>query len=48
MVVTGEEVCRRRASAPTSPVFLVSTAFLVLTATGGAVVAWRQRHRLRG
>jgi uncharacterized membrane protein YdjX (TVP38/TMEM64 family) len=42
-VVTGA-----RAATPMSPVFLASTGFLVITGVGGAVVAWRARHRLRG
>ncbi|MFI7009301.1 TVP38/TMEM64 family protein [Streptomyces sp. NPDC050145] len=35
------------AATPTSPVFLVSTGFIVVTMLGGAVVAWRKRHALR-
>ncbi|AEN08638.1 MULTISPECIES: VTT domain-containing protein [unclassified Streptomyces] len=34
------------ASSPTSPVFLAAMAFIVLSGAGGAVVAWRRRHRL--
>ncbi|MBT2505772.1 TVP38/TMEM64 family protein [Streptomyces sp. ISL-98] len=36
------------ASSPTSPAFLISMACIALPALGGAVVAWRKRHRLRG
>lgn len=35
-----------RASSPTSPAFLASTGFIVVSATVLAVVAWRKRHRL--
>ncbi|MFE4540198.1 TVP38/TMEM64 family protein [Streptomyces scopuliridis] len=41
-VIAGSE-----ASSPTSPMFLISTGFIVLTGVAAAVVAWRQRHRLR-
>ncbi|MFF1464470.1 TVP38/TMEM64 family protein [Streptomyces sp. NPDC058330] len=34
------------ASSPTSPVFLAAMAFIVLSGAGGALVAWRRRHRL--
>ncbi|MFD8687581.1 TVP38/TMEM64 family protein [Streptomyces sp. NPDC059651] len=34
------------ASSPTSPAFLAAMGFIVLTGAGGAVVAWRRRHRL--
>lgn len=34
------------AASPTSPVFLAATGFIVLSALGGALVAWRKRHRL--
>ncbi|MGW7366858.1 TVP38/TMEM64 family protein [Streptomyces sp. NPDC054841] len=34
------------AASPTSPVFLFSMGFIVLSALAGAVVAWRKRHRL--
>ncbi|QDY75729.1 TVP38/TMEM64 family protein [Streptomyces qinzhouensis] len=37
-----------RASSPTSPAFLVSTGFIVVTGVVASVVAWRKRHRLRG
>ncbi|MGW4032038.1 TVP38/TMEM64 family protein [Streptomyces sp. NPDC004838] len=37
-----------RASSPTSPAFLISTGFIVVTGLIAAVVAWRKRHRLRG
>ncbi|MEU5162132.1 TVP38/TMEM64 family protein [Streptomyces sp. NPDC020875] len=37
-----------RASSPTSPAFLISTGFIVLTGLVAAVVAWRKRHRLSG
>ncbi|MCX5138759.1 MULTISPECIES: TVP38/TMEM64 family protein [unclassified Streptomyces] len=40
-VIAGSE-----ASSPTSPAFLAAMAFIVLTGAGGAVVAWRRRHRL--
>ncbi|WP_327174474.1 TVP38/TMEM64 family protein [Streptomyces sp. NBC_01335] len=39
-VVAGSE-----AASPTSPAFLVATGFIVLSAVGGALVAWRKRHR---
>ncbi|MFD3488891.1 TVP38/TMEM64 family protein [Streptomyces sp. NPDC058665] len=41
-VVAGSE-----AGSPTSPAFLVSMGFIVLTGAAAAVVAWRKRHRLR-
>ncbi|WP_031091332.1 TVP38/TMEM64 family protein [Streptomyces sp. NRRL WC-3549] len=34
------------ASSPTSPLFLASMAFIVLSGAGGVLVAWRRRHRL--
>ncbi|MFJ7590056.1 TVP38/TMEM64 family protein [Streptomyces sp. NPDC097617] len=34
------------ASSPGSPAFLVSFGFIVVSVVGGAVVAWRKRHRL--
>ncbi len=40
-------VAGARATSPMSPVFLVATGFIVVTGAGGAVVAWRARHRLR-
>ncbi|MGY5012410.1 TVP38/TMEM64 family protein [Streptomyces sp. 900105755] len=40
-------VAGARASAPTSPVFLISVAAIVVPAVAGAVVAWRKRHHLR-
>lgn len=40
-VVAGSE-----AASPTSPAFLAAMGFIVLTGAGGAVVAWRRRHRL--
>ncbi|MFJ1802208.1 MULTISPECIES: TVP38/TMEM64 family protein [unclassified Streptomyces] len=40
-VIAGSE-----AASPTSPVFLAATGFIVLSALGGALVAWRKRHRL--
>lgn len=35
-----------QAASPTSPAFLAATGFIVLSAVGGALVAWRKRHRL--
>ncbi|MEU1436798.1 TVP38/TMEM64 family protein [Streptomyces sp. NPDC005786] len=40
-VVAGSE-----AASPTSPAFLAAMGFIVLTGAGGAVVAWRRRHRI--
>ncbi|MER6118496.1 TVP38/TMEM64 family protein [Streptomyces sp. NPDC001743] len=40
-VIAGSE-----AASPTSPAFLAAMGFIVLTGAGGAVVAWRRRHRL--
>ncbi|MBC9718796.1 TVP38/TMEM64 family protein [Streptomyces sp. TRM66268-LWL] len=37
-----------QASAPTSPAFLIAMGFIAVTGLGGAIVAWRKRHRLRG
>ncbi|MEU3827866.1 hypothetical protein GT045_15310 [Streptomyces sp. SID486] len=37
-----------RASAPTSPAFLIAMACIAVPALAGTVVAWRRRHRLRG
>ncbi|WP_406166319.1 TVP38/TMEM64 family protein [Streptomyces sp. NBC_00996] len=41
-------VAGARASAPTSPAFLVAMGFIAVPALVGAVVAWRKRHHLRG
>ncbi|MBL1082989.1 TVP38/TMEM64 family protein [Streptomyces actinomycinicus] len=41
-------VAGARASAPTSPAFLIAMAGIALPALAGTVVAWRKRHRLRG
>ncbi|MEU9605820.1 TVP38/TMEM64 family protein [Streptomyces sp. NPDC048057] len=35
-----------RAGSPTSPAFVISTGFIVVTGLIAAVVAWRKRHRL--
>lgn len=40
-VIAGSE-----AASPTSPAFLAAMGFIVLTGIGGALVAWRKRHRL--
>ncbi|MET9763323.1 TVP38/TMEM64 family protein [Streptomyces sp. NPDC006372] len=40
-------VAGARASAPTSPAFLIALACIALPALAGVVVAWRKRHRLR-
>ncbi|MCG7209355.1 TVP38/TMEM64 family protein [Streptomyces arenae] len=40
-------VAGARASTPTSPVFLISVAAIVLPALAGAAVAWKKRHHLR-
>ncbi|MFD7661104.1 TVP38/TMEM64 family protein [Streptomyces sp. NPDC059788] len=37
-----------RASSPTSPAFLISTAFIVLSGLAAVLVAWRKRASLRG
>lgn len=41
-------VAGSRASSPTSPAFLVSMGFIVVSGAGAAWIAWRKRHRLRG
>ncbi|MES9522489.1 TVP38/TMEM64 family protein [Streptomyces capoamus] len=41
-------VAGARASAPTSPAFLLAMACIAVPALAGAVVAWRKRHRLPG
>ncbi|MGV4982048.1 TVP38/TMEM64 family protein [Streptomyces sp. NRAIS4] len=41
-------VAGARASAPTSPAFLIAMACIAVPALLGAVVAWRKRHHLRG
>ncbi|MFG2870952.1 TVP38/TMEM64 family protein [Streptomyces sp. NPDC048338] len=41
-VVAGSE-----AGSPTSPAFLISTGFIVVSGLAAAVVAWRKRHGLR-
>ncbi|MFJ4521482.1 TVP38/TMEM64 family protein [Streptomyces sp. NPDC088810] len=41
-------VAGARASAPTSPAFLVAMACIAVPALAGTVVAWRKRHQLRG
>ncbi|MCP9988854.1 TVP38/TMEM64 family protein [Streptomyces sudanensis] len=40
-------VAGSHAAAPGSPAFLLSAGFVAACAAGGAVVAWRKRHRLR-
>ncbi|WP_217242101.1 TVP38/TMEM64 family protein [Streptomyces sp. AC555_RSS877] len=40
-------VAGSRASAPTSPAFLIAMACIALPALVGALVAWRKRHQLR-
>ncbi|MFF7870241.1 TVP38/TMEM64 family protein [Streptomyces qaidamensis] len=40
-------VAGARASAPTSPAFLIALACIALPALAGVVVAWRKRHQLR-
>ncbi|KAA0942426.1 MULTISPECIES: TVP38/TMEM64 family protein [Streptomyces] len=40
-------VAGARASAPTSPAFLIAMGFIALPALIGAAVAWRKRHRIR-
>ncbi|MCH0540984.1 TVP38/TMEM64 family protein [Streptomyces sp. MUM 203J] len=35
-----------QAASPTSPAFLLATAFIVVSALAAGVVAWRRRHRL--
>ncbi|GGT42196.1 TVP38/TMEM64 family protein [Streptomyces purpureus] len=44
---TAYVIAGSQASAPTSPAFLISAGFIVVTGLGGALVAWRKRHRLR-
>ncbi|CAL9583022.1 hypothetical protein SUDANB6_05104 [Streptomyces sp. enrichment culture] len=41
-------VAGSRASAPTSPAFLIALACIAVPGLVGAAVAWRNRHRLRG
>ncbi|MEU2063962.1 VTT domain-containing protein [Streptomyces sp. NPDC013455] len=41
-------VAGARASAPTSPAFLIAMACIAVPALVGATVAWRKRHQLRG
>ncbi|GLW49973.1 TVP38/TMEM64 family protein [Streptomyces sp. NBRC 14336] len=41
-------VAGSRASAPTSPAFLIALACIAVPALAGVVVAWRKRHHLRG
>jgi uncharacterized membrane protein YdjX (TVP38/TMEM64 family) len=41
-------VAGARASAPTSPAFMIATACIAVPALLGSVVAWRKRHHLRG
>ncbi|MFG3118345.1 TVP38/TMEM64 family protein [Streptomyces sp. NPDC048197] len=41
-------VAGARAATPSSPVFLLATAFLALSALGALMVAWRKREALRG
>ncbi|MFC9929090.1 TVP38/TMEM64 family protein [Streptomyces sp. NPDC127190] len=40
-------VAGARASAPTSPAFLLALAGIAVPALAGALVAWRKRHQLR-
>ncbi|MGW1892604.1 TVP38/TMEM64 family protein [Streptomyces sp. NPDC002004] len=40
-------VAGARASAPTSPAFLLAMGFIAVTGLAAAVVAWRKRHHLR-
>ncbi|MGW5329502.1 TVP38/TMEM64 family protein [Streptomyces sp. NPDC004014] len=40
-------VAGARASAPTSPAFLIAMACIAVPALAGTVVAWRKRHQLR-
>ncbi|MEU5534042.1 VTT domain-containing protein [Streptomyces sp. NPDC020362] len=40
-------VAGARASAPTSPAFLIAMAVIAVPALAGTVVAWRKRHHLR-
>ncbi|MEU2057856.1 TVP38/TMEM64 family protein [Streptomyces bungoensis] len=41
-------VAGARASAPTSPAFLIAMACIAVPALAGTVVAWHKRHHLRG
>ncbi|CAM5406001.1 MULTISPECIES: TVP38/TMEM64 family protein [Streptomyces] len=41
-------VAGARASAPTSPAFLIAMACIAVPALAGTAVAWRKRHQLRG
>lgn len=41
-------VAGSRATAPTSPTFLIALGFIALTGLAGAIVAWCKRHKLRG
>ncbi|MFJ5226623.1 TVP38/TMEM64 family protein [Streptomyces sp. NPDC088400] len=41
-------VAGSRATAPTSPAFLLAMGFIVVTGLAAAVVAWRKRHHLGG
>ncbi|MEU7021902.1 TVP38/TMEM64 family protein [Streptomyces sp. NPDC046203] len=41
-------VAGSEATSPTSPAFLASAGFIVLSGAGAAVVGWRKRHHLRG
>ncbi|GAA2812154.1 TVP38/TMEM64 family protein [Streptomyces showdoensis] len=41
-------VAGSEATSPSSPAFLISAGFIVLSVAGAAVVGWRKRHRLRG
>ncbi|MFG3346445.1 TVP38/TMEM64 family protein [Streptomyces sp. NPDC048018] len=40
-------VAGSQATSPTSPAFLISTGFIVVSALGAAVLGWRKRHHLR-
>lgn len=40
-------VAGSQAGSPSSPAFLISTGFIVLSGVAAAVVAWRKRHGLR-
>jgi uncharacterized membrane protein YdjX (TVP38/TMEM64 family) len=40
-------VAGSQAASPTSPTFLISTGFIVVSGLAGATVAWRKRHSLR-
>ncbi|MET8829396.1 TVP38/TMEM64 family protein [Streptomyces sp. NPDC004610] len=41
-------VAGARASAPTSPAFLIALACIAVPGLAGAVMAWRKRHHVRG